>query len=137
MRVVSNDAEETYNYGVTFSKSLRGGDVVCLHGGLGAGKTVMAKGIAAGLGVTADVTSPTFVLLKIYNGAQFSLYHIDAYRLLSGREGENAGLTDYIGAIDAVTVIEWPENIIDIIPGCIDISIEPTSDGQRVITCAI
>lgn len=137
MRFVSDSTEDTYNFGVTFSNDLRGGDIVCLRGGLGAGKTVMAKGIAAGLGVTADVTSPTFVLLKIYNGSQLNLYHIDAYRLLSGRDGENAGLTDYIGASGAITVIEWPENIADIIPGCIDVSIEPLASGQRVITCAI
>ena len=98
-------AEEMFNLGHTLSKQLKRGDLVLINGPLGAGKTVLAKGIGAGLGIT-DITSPTFVISRVHK-AELPMIHVDAYRLL---DTENPNL--YIDDLDldlenSVTVIEW------------------------------
>ena len=98
-------AEEMFNLGHTLSKQLKRGDLVLINGPLGAGKTVLAKGIGAGLGIT-DITSPTFVISRVHK-AELPMIHVDAYRLL---DTDNPNL--YIDDLDldlenSVTVIEW------------------------------
>ena len=98
-------ADEMFNLGHTLSKQLKRGDLVLINGPLGAGKTVLAKGIGAGLGIT-DITSPTFVISRVHKAA-LPLNHVDAYRLL---DTDNPNL--YIDDLDldlenSVTVIEW------------------------------
>ena len=104
--------EETLQLGKEMAAGLKGGDVVLLHGGLGAGKSVFTRGIARGLGISGPVTSPTFTILKIYQG-RMPLYHIDAYRL----EGtvQDLGFEELMED-EGLTVIEWSEYVSWLIP---------------------
>lgn len=105
---VTRDAKETLDLGLDLAQSLKPGDVIALYGNLGAGKTVFAKGVAKGLGVCGEVTSPTFTLLRQYQG-RLALCHFDLYRIEDEQELEHIGFYDYIGG-DNVCMIEWPEN---------------------------
>ena len=108
VRIISHSPAETIAIGCGLGKLLQPGDILCLAGGLGAGKTCLARGIAMGLGADgARVSSPTFVLAQEYGG-RIPMYHLDLYRLKSDDEVEDAGLDEYIGC-DGATVIEWPE----------------------------
>ena len=108
VRLISHSPAETIAIGCGLGKLLQPGDILCLAGGLGAGKTCLARGIAMGLGADgARVSSPTFVLAQEYRG-RIPMYHIDLYRLKSADEVEDAGLDEYIGG-DGAAVIEWPE----------------------------
>ncbi|HON42515.1 MAG TPA: tRNA (adenosine(37)-N6)-threonylcarbamoyltransferase complex ATPase subunit type 1 TsaE [Bacillota bacterium] len=108
VRIISHSPAETIAIGCGLGKLLQPGDVLCLAGGLGAGKTCLARGIAIGLGADeARVSSPTFVLAQEYRG-RIPMYHLDLYRLTSAEEVEEAGLDEYVGG-DGVAVIEWPD----------------------------
>ena len=105
MEFISKSAEETENIAAAFASRLVGGDVVLLYGDLGAGKTTFTKGIARALGVKDVVTSPTFTIVKEYEGDTLRLFHMDMYRL-SGDITE-LGLEEYFDRKDGVSVIEW------------------------------
>ena len=108
VRIISHSPAETIAIGCGLGKLLQPGDVLCLAGGLGAGKTCLARGKAIGLGADeARVSSPTFVLAQEYRG-RIPMYHLDLYRLTSAEEVEEAGLDEYVGG-DGVAVIEWPD----------------------------
>ncbi|MBM6774742.1 tRNA (adenosine(37)-N6)-threonylcarbamoyltransferase complex ATPase subunit type 1 TsaE [Olsenella profusa] len=111
-RFVTGSREETIALGEKVGRALRAGDVLVLTGDLGAGKTQLTKGIAAGLGVDADVTSPTFTIEMVYEGAEMPLYHFDLYRLDSADQLEDTGIFDVLGA-DGVCAIEWGEQFAD------------------------
>lgn len=112
---ISHSAAETMDFGRKLAGELRPGDVFALTGELGAGKTCLVKGIAAGLGVTQEVTSPTFTLIHEYRGGRLPLAHVDLYRLDNVREAVNIGIEDYLGG-PGVTVIEWAERIEPLLP---------------------
>lgn len=119
MKILSKSEKETYNFAKKFASKVRGGEVLCLVGDLGAGKTAFTKGLAAGLGVKNTVTSPTFVLMKNYkiNGSKIKyLAHIDAYRLEGGAQLLGIGAEDYFGDAECMTVIEWADRVKDIWP---------------------
>jgi len=108
------DADAMRAFGRSFARMLARGDVVLLHGDLGAGKTTLTQGIAAGLGVTGPVQSPTFGIVNMYEaveatGQPLRLYHLDLYRLDDPGELEGIGYHDYVSPIDGVSIIEWPE----------------------------
>ena len=109
---LSNSAEETRAYGERLGALLQEGDVLVLTGDLGAGKTQLTKGIAAAMGVADDVTSPTFALEAVHEGAEMPLYHFDLYRLTSADELGDAGVWDVLGG-DGVCVIEWGEQFAE------------------------
>ena len=111
----SNSAKETENIARAFAKTLKSGDVVCLNGDLGAGKTVFTAGLAKGLGVSGPVSSPTFTIMNCYSG-DIPLYHFDVYRISDSDEMYDTGFDEYISG-DGVSVIEWAEVIEDILPG--------------------
>jgi tRNA threonylcarbamoyladenosine biosynthesis protein TsaE len=98
----------------TLTERLRPGDVVVLSGGIGAGKTVFAKGVARALGVTETVVSPSFTLHQTYEGDRLRLNHFDFYRLESGGEAFELGI-DEAASGDAVTLIEWGDRFPDAI----------------------
>jgi tRNA threonylcarbamoyladenosine biosynthesis protein TsaE len=98
--------EETIAEGRRLAESLQPGDVIGLDGDLGAGKTHLVKGIAAGLGCPGEVTSPTFTLLQEYRGGRLDLYHADWYRIGSEQELIRSGMDEWFDA-GGVTVIEW------------------------------
>lgn len=105
MEYITHSREETIAVAKSFAANLQGGDVVLLSGELGAGKTTFTKGIALALGITEPVTSPTFTIIKEYEGKELNLYHMDMYRL-SGDLTE-LGLEEYLGNEKGICVIEW------------------------------
>jgi len=114
--MITNSAEETIAAGERLAEKLKPGDVVALSGNLGSGKTTFTKGIGKGLGVknSRHINSPTFVLIKEYDG-KIPLYHLDLYRLDNIKDIENIGIEEYIYG-DGITVIEWSEKIKEILP---------------------
>jgi tRNA threonylcarbamoyladenosine biosynthesis protein TsaE len=132
-RVTSGDAAATRDLGARLAPAARAGDLVCLRGDLGAGKTQFAKGFGAGLGVTDTISSPSFVLMAEYAG-RLPLFHVDLYRLADAGEALAGGLIDERQA-DGVTVVEWPERMGTVLPSArLDIAIEGTGDEPRTIT---
>ncbi len=103
---------ETIALGERLGRVLEDGDVLVLTGDLGAGKTQLTKGIAAGLGIAADVTSPTFTIQMVYEGGRLPLFHFDLYRLDDPDQLEDTGLFDVLGQ-EGVCVIEWGEQFSD------------------------
>ena len=109
---VSRSPDETIALGRVLGALLHAGDVLVLTGDLGAGKTQLAKGVAAGMGVTDDVTSPTFTIEMVHDGADMPLYHFDLYRLDDPGQLEDVGLYDALGS-DGPCLIEWGERFVD------------------------
>lgn len=110
---------EARAFAKTLSPRQHGATLVTLSGELGAGKTSFAQGIASSLGVVGAVTSPTFVLEKVYqlHSAPFSkLVHIDAYRLTGGEELRALGFDELMGESGNLVLLEWPEKVIDLLP---------------------
>jgi len=113
--IISHSPQETFELGKQCAASLRRGAVLALAGDLGAGKTQFTKGLAAGLGVESDVTSPTFTLIHEYPGGRLPLFHIDLYRLEEEDEVLGIGLDEYLDG-DGVTVIEWADKFEALMP---------------------
>jgi len=112
----SNSAEDTARIAADFGRAAKPGDIICLSGPLGAGKTVFAQGFAQGLGYTGRVTSPTFTIMQVYEGGRLPLYHFDLYRLEGGTgDLEGIGYEDYFFS-SGVCLIEWPEMAADAMP---------------------
>ena len=109
---VTRSTEETIDLGKRLGKLLGEGDVLVLTGDLGAGKTQLTKGIAAGMGVEDDVTSPTFTIQMVYEGSELPLYHFDLYRLDDPDQLDDTGLFDVLGG-DGPCVIEWGEQFAE------------------------
>jgi tRNA threonylcarbamoyladenosine biosynthesis protein TsaE len=113
VEVMTENAEDTARIGLALGHWLRDGDVVLLHGDLGAGKTTLAKGIASAMRVDAVVSSPSFALVNEYEAGLLApvskVYHLDLYRLQGESDLEPIGYADLIEPVDAVTIIEWPE----------------------------
>ena len=108
---LSHSEEETAAWANAFAKTLSAGDVVLLEGEMGAGKTALAKGIAAGLGIACEVTSPTYAYVNDYGG----VYHFDCYRVPSEEFAERLGFAEYF-EMGGVCLVEWAENIAGLIP---------------------
>lgn len=115
-KIISRGSEETHQIGIIIGKLLVSGDVIALIGDLGTGKTHITQGIARGLGVSEAyaITSPTFTLINEYPGRHV-LYHFDVYRLQGSNDLEDMGYEEYFYG-KGVSVIEWAEKIMDIIP---------------------
>ena len=110
-----NSVEETTNLGIALGKLLNSGDIICLTGDLGTGKTHITKGIAKGLEITDYITSPTFTIVNEYDSGRLKLNHFDVYRVSDPDEIYAIGFDDYIFS-DAVSIIEWA-NYIDLDKG--------------------
>jgi tRNA threonylcarbamoyladenosine biosynthesis protein TsaE len=133
--VSTHSAEETIAFGRTLTKLLAPPKLVLLRGDLGAGKTTLVKGIAAGFGAAEedDVTSPTFTLVHEYHGPRASLYHIDLYRVDTLRELQTLGLDD-LRSENSVLLIEWGEKFSRFVrERDVEISLERESEGGRRI----
>jgi len=132
----SRSESDTFSAGAALAKELAGGSIVLLSGFLGAGKTVFVKGVAAALGVTGEVLSPTFQLMREYKAAGgLTLCHIDAYRLKNAAEAVEAGLAEAVGASDTVTCIEWHEHIAELFSGrtVVLVTIRQVNETEREI----
>ncbi len=131
---ISTRAEETIKFATHLAKSLRKGDILCLFGDLGTGKTTFVKGIAQGLKVkTSSVNSPTFVLLNIYEG-KLPIYHFDLYRLEHIHEISRLGYEEFFYN-EGISVVEWAEKLGELMPQEY-LAVELTHQGEnkRLIT---
>lgn len=132
-RIRAPDPDATTNLGRALSAAARPGDLICLWGELGAGKTHLAKAIGVGLGVTETISSPSFILMAEYAG-RLPLFHIDLYRLDDEADVVAGGLIDDRQAA-GLTVVEWPDRMAAILPaGRLDVIIDGAGDDPRTIT---
>lgn len=111
----SNSAEDTFAFGQKLGREAVPGEIICLDGDLGVGKTVFTQGFAAGLGIDDYVNSPTFNIVKEYEGGRLPLYHFDVYRIGDPSEMEEVGYEDYFYG-QGVSIIEWPGQIEELLP---------------------
>jgi tRNA threonylcarbamoyladenosine biosynthesis protein TsaE len=135
MKVVSRSAQDTQALGERLGTRLGRGDVVACIGPLGAGKTCFLQGLARGLGVMTDVTSPTFVLVNQYRG-RLPVYHVDAYRTGSLTELVDLGLEEMLHG-EGVTVVEWADKLLPLLPPrTVTVTIAGLGDEPRQIELA-
>jgi tRNA threonylcarbamoyladenosine biosynthesis protein TsaE len=133
MKIKVNNLKDTERIGKIISRCLEKGTVLCLDGDLGAGKTAITQFIAKEFGVKEYITSPTFNIIKEYEG-RLPFYHMDVYRIESEDDMYDLGYDEYIYS-EGVTVIEWSENIRGILPDeRIDIKIDRIDDNKRIMT---
>jgi tRNA threonylcarbamoyladenosine biosynthesis protein TsaE len=131
--IVSRDADATRRLAASLAVAARPGDLVCLWGELGAGKTQFAKGFGAGLGIADTITSPTFILMAEYAG-RLPLFHLDLFRLVDAADALSGGLIDERQAA-GVTLVEWPDRMGEVLPAArLDVSIDGTGDEPRTIS---
>ncbi|MDD4236970.1 MAG: tRNA (adenosine(37)-N6)-threonylcarbamoyltransferase complex ATPase subunit type 1 TsaE [Desulfotomaculaceae bacterium] len=137
--MITKSPEETARIGLMLGSFLRAGDIVCLQGELGAGKTCFAKGVARGMGIEGPVTSPTFTLVNEYHG-ELTLYHLDVYRLNGSDDMDDLGYEEFFYG-DGVTLVEWAERVREVLPEeRLDIFIDRGTEGDecreiRIIPC--
>ena len=115
MEFIVNNIDETTSLGYKIGTLVNSGDIICLTGDLGTGKTHITKGIARGLNITDIITSPTFTIVNEYNSGRLKLNHFDVYRVSDPDEVYAIGFDDYIFS-DAVSIIEWANYIEEILP---------------------
>lgn len=126
---LSRSPEQTLAWAENYAKTLSAGDVVLLDGEMGAGKTVLAQGIARGLGVCEDVLSPTYAYVNSYA----PMFHFDCYRIESVRQAEELGFADYFEA-GKICLVEWSERIAPLLPaGCKRVLIRKMGENEREI----
>ena len=129
--VITKTREETISFAREYAKTLSAGDVVLLDGDMGAGKTVFTKGIALGLGIEEEVTSPTYAYMNDYDGR---LFHYDCYRIESIEQAERLGLADYFD-MGGICIIEWAQNIAPLLPRRVKrVTIKKISENERLIS---
>jgi len=115
MRIESLKTEDTYQLGYDLGVKAKKGEVYCLLGDLGVGKTVFTQGFACGLGITEPICSPTFTIVQIYENGRIPFYHFDVYRIADIDEMDEIGYEDYFYG-EGLCLIEWAELIEEIIP---------------------
>jgi tRNA threonylcarbamoyladenosine biosynthesis protein TsaE len=138
---VLSTVEDTRGFGMAVAELLHAGDLVVLSGPLGAGKTALAQGIGAGLGVRGEVTSPTFVIARVHRpdparGGRVPLVHVDAYRLgaVPDPRAEVDDLDLDAGVDESVTVVEWGEGLVEqLVDAYLEVRIDRRADESRVV----
>ena len=127
---ISKSETETQSWAEEYARTLASGDTVLLNGEMGAGKTAIAKGIARGLGILSEVTSPTYVYINSYGN---KLFHFDCYRVESEEQAERMGFCDYF-ELGGICLVEWGENIQGLLPEhCKEIRIIKRGESEREI----
>lgn len=111
----STSSQMTFEFAKKIGENLKSGDVLCLDGDLGVGKTVFTKGVAAGLGIKDDVSSPTFTLIQEYYGGRLPLYHFDVYRIDGPWDMDDLGYDEYFYG-EGVCLVEWGSMIKELFP---------------------
>ena len=135
--MISKSPDETFALGRSFGEKAKAGQIYCLDGDLGAGKTVFAQGFAEGLGVSETVNSPTFTIVNIYESGRLPLYHFDLYRIEEPEEMEEIGYEEYFYS-EGVCLVEWASLVPEIIPEtAVRIVIERTGDGSDMRRIAV
>ncbi len=126
----SHSQAETEAFAAEYAKTLSAGDILLLEGDMGAGKTLFSKGIAKGLGIADEVTSPTYAYMNDYDGR---LFHYDCYRIESVEQAEQLGLADYFD-LGGICLIEWSQNIAPLLPKTVKrVYIRKRSETEREI----
>ena len=136
MQIRTHSPEETEAIGRKIAAKLLPGDIIAYYGDLGAGKTAFTRGLAAGLGVTEQVTSPTYTIVNEYLSGRMPLFHFDMYRLDSADDLFNIGWEDYL-ARGGVCAVEWSENVEEALSGAIRITIHKDRADENVRTITI
>jgi tRNA threonylcarbamoyladenosine biosynthesis protein TsaE len=113
--IETNSPEETFNVGKKLGENVKAGEIFTLNGDLGVGKTVFTQGVAAGLGITEHVNSPTFTIVQVYETGRLPFYHFDVYRIGDIEEMDEIGYEDYFFG-QGLCIIEWAELIEELIP---------------------
>lgn len=117
MEIRSKSSRQTKELGKNTAKKLHPGDVIAFYGDLGSGKTTFIQGLIEGFSITQRVTSPTFVLLKMYiSPKKVSIFHVDLYRLESNQDISSVGVTDLLTDKSAIVLIEWAEKMEALLP---------------------
>lgn len=130
---ISHSPQETFNFGKTLAASAQPGMIFLLNGSLGAGKSVLIRGIASGLGIDEEMPSPTFTIVNEYAG-KYKLYHFDLYRLNDPYELYEIGFEEYVYA-DGISFIEWPDKCGELLPEeGVQINIIIKNSKEREIT---
>lgn len=129
-------ANETFELGRTIGKLAGRGDIICLNGDLGVGKTVFTQGFAAGLEIEGPVNSPTFTIIQVYDEGRLPMYHFDVYRIGDVEEMDEIGYEEYFFG-DGVCLIEWSNLITEILPEnviriCIEKDLEKGFDYRKI-----
>jgi tRNA threonylcarbamoyladenosine biosynthesis protein TsaE len=150
--VITTNFKETQALGLKFAKTLRGGEVIALYGDLGSGKTTFMQGLAKGLGITKNIISPTFIIMRTYElgtrekaiGSEDqarrrlgirNLYHLDLYRIENGEPTVDLGLNELMGEKENIVAIEWPDKIENLLPEKrINLYFEYLEEDKRQIT---
>ena len=131
---VTTSSAQTKKLGRILAEELHGGEIICLSGNLGAGKTTFTQGLLKGLGVKGPFTSPTFNIIKTYKNKTRTIYHIDAYRVNS-KNLIDLGWKDFAGKPNSIVIIEWVEKVKKIIPkSAFWINFEWINNNGRKIT---
>ena len=136
MQIQTHSPEETEAVGRKLAAQLQPGDVLAYYGDLGSGKTAFTRGLAAGLGVTEPVTSPTYTIVNEYLSGRLPLFHFDMYRLGSADELFDIGWEDYL-ARGGICAVEWSENVEEALDGALRITITKDSADETVRTITI
>ena len=131
MNYITSNSEDTIKIGENIGKLLIPGSIVALRGKLGAGKTVLARGIARALGVSMEINSPSYTIINEYEARNMPFYHIDTYRLLGDEDFRLAGGEEILFG-SGVCVIEWPEKI-SLPSNIVNVEIDILPDGNRHI----
>ncbi len=142
LQVLTNNNQETQKFAENFAKSLKGGEVLCLYGDLGYGKTTFIQGLAKGLGITSKIISPTFIIMRSYRVRSKNqeagirkFYHVDLYRINSEQEIFDIGLLDLVNDSGNIVAIEWSEKMGNLLTQKrIDIKLEYLDEDKRKIT---
>nr|WP_298875274.1 tRNA (adenosine(37)-N6)-threonylcarbamoyltransferase complex ATPase subunit type 1 TsaE [uncultured Mogibacterium sp.] len=131
-----NNEQDTEAFGMELASTLEPGDIVALIGDLGTGKTTLTKYIAKGLGVTENIDSPTFNIVKEHKSGRLPLFHFDVYRLSSGDELMDIGAEEYFYS-NGVCIIEWADIVADIVPDNAKVILIEYGDkqGERIYRC--
>jgi tRNA threonylcarbamoyladenosine biosynthesis protein TsaE len=137
--ITTNSFEETQKLGEEFAQTLKGGEVLALYGDLGSGKTTFMQGLAKGLGVSRNINSPTFIIMRTYeisskDSELKNLYHVDLYRIESEKDVEGLGLRELLNDPQNIVAIEWPDKVKNILPeNCISIYFKYVDEDKREI----
>lgn len=135
IELITNSANDTIEFGKSVARAVGRGCVISLVGDLGAGKTTFTKGVARGLGIMDNVTSPTFTILNEYSGDDGKLYHFDFYRIEDESELLELGFEDYFPSADGVTIVEWVEKAPSVLPTkYYQITFEKIDEDKRRMT---
>lgn len=135
--IETNSPEETFEVGRKLGQTAKPGEIYMLNGDLGVGKTVFTQGVAAGLGITEHINSPTFTIVQVYESGRLPFYHFDVYRIGDIEEMDEIGYEDYFFG-NGLCIVEWAERIKELIPAeakqiTIEKNLEKGFDYRRIL----